>query len=64
MMMSVMKKTRSPVKFWIVSNFVSSAYKQSIERLAKHLDFKYEFIQFKWPGWLRLQSKKHRTVWA
>lgn len=64
MMMSVMKKTKSPVKFWLVDNFVSPDFRPSIEKLSKHLGFTYEFVQIRWPTWLRPQLRKHRLVWA
>lgn len=64
MMMSVMKNTRSSVKFWLISNFQTPAFERSIAILSRSLNFSYEFVRFRWPGWLNAQWRKHRRVWA
>lgn len=32
--------------------------------LAKEYDFEYEFVNYKWPHWLRAQPEKQRTIWG
>lgn len=63
-MQSVVKNTKVPVKFWLISNFITPKFRKSIEILSVALKFDYEFVQFDWPSWLNPQWKKHRRVWA
>lgn len=64
MMVSVVRNTRTPVKFWIIGNFVTPAFERSLKRVATHYNFTYEFIRPRWPSWLNPQLRKHRRVWA
>ncbi|KAJ3135593.1 hypothetical protein HK100_002475 [Physocladia obscura] len=64
MMLSVMRNTKSPVKFWLIENFLSPKFMNFIPHLAKAYNFEYEFITYNWPHWLRATTRKERTIWA
>ena len=64
MMLSVMKTTKTPVKFWILKNFLSPSLKDFIPEYAKRYGFDYEYVQYKWPRWLNQQSNKQRIIWG
>jgi UDP-glucose:glycoprotein glucosyltransferase len=32
--------------------------------MAKEFGFKYEFVTYKWPSWLRSQTERQRTIWG
>ena len=56
MMLSVVKSTRAPIKFWLLNNFLSPKFKAFIPRLAKKHGFEYELVTYKWPSWLHQQA--------
>ncbi|BGP16173.1 hypothetical protein JCM10213_001389 [Rhodosporidiobolus nylandii] len=64
MMVSVMRHTKSTVKFWFISNFLSPSFKAFIPHLAREYGFDYELVTYKWPHWLRGQKEKQRTIWG
>uniref|UniRef100_H2ZD88 UDP-glucose glycoprotein glucosyltransferase 2 n=1 Tax=Ciona savignyi TaxID=51511 RepID=H2ZD88_CIOSA len=64
MMLSVMRHTRSNVKFWVLKNYISPQFKDFIPHMAKEYGFEYELVQYKWPRWLRQQTEKQRTMWG
>jgi UDP-glucose:glycoprotein glucosyltransferase len=72
MMISVKKQTKSPLKFWLIQNFLSPSFmvliktnsKEFIPYLAKEYEFDYEFVTYQWPHWLRGQSEKQRIIWG
>ncbi|PVU92123.1 hypothetical protein BB561_004033 [Smittium simulii] len=64
MIVSVMKNTKSTVKFWIIENFMSPAFKAFMPILAQNYNFKYEMITYKWPHWLNSEKEKQRTIWG
>ncbi|ORX41875.1 hypothetical protein BCR36DRAFT_587674 [Piromyces finnis] len=64
MTLGVMKHTQTPVKFWLIENFLSPSFKNFIPHLAKEYGFEYELVTYKWPHWLRAQSEKQRTIWG
>jgi UDP-glucose:glycoprotein glucosyltransferase len=66
MMLTVMKTTNkdTPVKFWILKNFLSPSMKDFIPEYAKRYGFQYEYIQYRWPRWLNQQTDKQRTIWG
>jgi UDP-glucose:glycoprotein glucosyltransferase len=64
MMLSVMRHTNSTVKFWLIEDFLSPSFKQDVPVLAATYGFQYEFVTYKWPGWLRSQTEKQRTIWG
>uniref|UniRef100_A0A4W3I2W9 UDP-glucose ceramide glucosyltransferase-like 1 n=1 Tax=Callorhinchus milii TaxID=7868 RepID=A0A4W3I2W9_CALMI len=64
MMLSVLKHTKSPVKFWFLKNYLSPTFKEFIPEMAKHYGFQYELVQYKWPRWLHQQTEKQRIIWG
>ncbi|WFD27172.1 killer toxin resistant protein [Malassezia nana] len=64
MILSVLRHTKSTVKFWFIENFLSPSFKAFIPHLANKYGFSYELITFAWPHWLREQTEKQRTIWA
>eukprot|EP01117_Protostelium_nocturnum_P013438 TRINITY_DN5014_c0_g1_i1.p1 TRINITY_DN5014_c0_g1~~TRINITY_DN5014_c0_g1_i1.p1 ORF type:complete len:846 (+),score=307.48 TRINITY_DN5014_c0_g1_i1:135-2672(+) len=64
MMLSAVKNTKNPVKFWLLANFLSPQFKDSIPSLARAYNFEYELVTYKWPSWLFAQTEKQRIIWA
>ncbi len=64
MIMSILKTTSHPVKFWFIENFLSPNFKDMIPKLADHYGFQLELITYQWPSWLFEQTEKQRTVWG
>eukprot|EP01128_Nolandella_sp_AFSM9_P004181 TRINITY_DN1834_c0_g1_i1.p1 TRINITY_DN1834_c0_g1~~TRINITY_DN1834_c0_g1_i1.p1 ORF type:complete len:1557 (+),score=427.65 TRINITY_DN1834_c0_g1_i1:84-4673(+) len=64
MMLSVVKNTKNPVKFWLLSNFLSPAFKDVAYELAEEFGFEVELVTYRWPQWLREQSEKQRIIWG
>ena len=64
MMLSVLKNTKTPVKFWLIRNYLSPQFKEIIPYMAEHYGFEYELVEYKWPRWLNQQSEKQRIIWG
>ncbi|CAI5438660.1 unnamed protein product [Caenorhabditis angaria] len=65
MMLSVVKNTSSrKVNFWILKNYASPSFKETIPELAKKYGFNVHFVEYKWPNWLRRQTEKQRIMWG
>lgn len=64
MMISVLKNTQTPVKFWFLKNYLSPQFKQILPHMAKRYGFEYELVQYKWPRWLHQQTEKQRIIWG
>uniref|UniRef100_A0A673IAN2 UDP-glucose ceramide glucosyltransferase-like 1 n=1 Tax=Sinocyclocheilus rhinocerous TaxID=307959 RepID=A0A673IAN2_9TELE len=64
MMLSVLKHTKTPVKFWFLKNYLSPTFKEFIPYMAEKYDFQYELVQYKWPRWLHQQTEKQRIIWG
>ncbi|GLB42376.1 putative UDP-glucose:Glycoprotein Glucosyltransferase [Lyophyllum shimeji] len=64
MILSVLRNTKSTVKFWFIENFLSPSFLEFIPHLAEKYNFKYELVTYKWPSWLREQTEKQRIIWA
>jgi UDP-glucose:glycoprotein glucosyltransferase len=64
MILSVIKRTKSRVKFWFIENYMSPQMKAFVPHMASQYDFDYEFITYKWPSWLHKQTEKQRIIWA
>ncbi|XP_065164353.1 UDP-glucose:glycoprotein glucosyltransferase isoform X2 [Atheta coriaria] len=64
MMMSVLKQTKTPVKFWFLKNYLSPQIKDFLPYMAKEYGFEYELVQYKWPRWLHQQTEKQRIIWG
>ncbi|XP_073899219.1 UDP-glucose:glycoprotein glucosyltransferase 2 isoform X3 [Castor canadensis] len=64
MMLSVLRNTKTPVKFWFLKNYLSPTFKEVIPHMAKEYEFQYELVQYKWPRWLHQQTEKQRIIWG
>uniref|UniRef100_A0A0D9XKJ1 UDP-glucose:glycoprotein glucosyltransferase n=1 Tax=Leersia perrieri TaxID=77586 RepID=A0A0D9XKJ1_9ORYZ len=64
MILSVLKKTQRPVKFWFIKNYLSPQFKDVIPHMAQEYGFEYELVTYKWPTWLHKQTEKQRIIWA
>ncbi|XP_055376689.1 UDP-glucose:glycoprotein glucosyltransferase [Condylostylus longicornis] len=64
MMLSLLKHTKSPVKFWFLKNYLSPHFIDFLPHMAKNYNFEYELVQYKWPRWLHQQTEKQRTIWG
>ncbi|KAH9602156.1 hypothetical protein KSS87_023287 [Heliosperma pusillum] len=64
MILSVLKHTHRPVKFWFIKNYLSPQFKDVIPHMAQEYGFDYELITYKWPTWLHKQAEKQRIIWA
>ncbi|CAI9304355.1 unnamed protein product [Lactuca saligna] len=64
MILSVLKNTQRPVKFWFIKNYLSPQFKDVIPHMAEEYGFEYELITYKWPSWLHKQQEKQRIIWA
>lgn len=64
MMLSVLKHTQTPVKFWFLKNYLSPTFKDFLPFMAKQYGFEYELVQYKWPRWLHQQTEKQRIIWG
>uniref|UniRef100_A0A336KG93 CSON010503 protein n=1 Tax=Culicoides sonorensis TaxID=179676 RepID=A0A336KG93_CULSO len=64
MMLSLLKHTKSSVKFWFLKNYLSPQFIDFLPHMAKYYKFEYEFVQYKWPRWLHQQTEKQRIIWG
>ncbi|CAO1632552.1 unnamed protein product [Sympodiomycopsis kandeliae] len=64
MILSVLKNTKSSVKFWFIENFLSPSFKEFMPHFAQEYSFQYEMVTYAWPHWLRSQTEKQRTIWG
>ncbi|KAI0823499.1 glycosyltransferase family 24 protein [Trametes gibbosa] len=64
MILSVLRHTKSSVKFWFIDNFLSPSFLEFLPHFAAEYDFQYELVTYKWPSWLRAQTEKQRIIWA
>ncbi|XP_075388725.1 UDP-glucose:glycoprotein glucosyltransferase 2 isoform X1 [Tenrec ecaudatus] len=64
MMLSVLRNTKTPVKFWFLKNYLSPTFKEVTPHMAKEYGFQYELVQYRWPRWLHPQTEKQRIIWG
>jgi len=64
MMLSVLKSTKGPVKFWFIKQFLSPKFKKFLPSFAKKHNCEIELMTYRWPEWLREQTEKQRIIWA
>lgn len=64
MMLSLLKHTKMPVKFWFLKNYLSPQFKDFLPAMSREYKFEYELVQYKWPRWLHQQTEKQRTIWG
>ncbi|KAL3319194.1 UDP-glucose:glycoprotein glucosyltransferase 2 [Cichlidogyrus casuarinus] len=63
-MLSVIKNTKSKVKFWFLKNYISPQMKEFLPQMAAHYGFEVELVQYQWPRWLHRQTEKQRIIWG
>ena len=64
MMVSVLKNTKAPVKFWFLKNYLSPSFKDTVDKMKESYEFDYELVEYKWPRWLNQQTEKQRIIWG
>eukprot|EP00917_Polyrhabdina_sp_WS-2016_P006320 GHVP01014022.1.p1 GENE.GHVP01014022.1~~GHVP01014022.1.p1 ORF type:complete len:1428 (+),score=240.43 GHVP01014022.1:2995-7278(+) len=64
MMLSASKHTNSPLKFWVLDNYLSPEFKQQAAFLTNHFGFEIAYVTYGWPSWLKQQNDRQRTIWA
>uniref|UniRef100_A0A915CU59 Glucosyltransferase 24 catalytic domain-containing protein n=1 Tax=Ditylenchus dipsaci TaxID=166011 RepID=A0A915CU59_9BILA len=64
MMLSVIKNTKHPVKFWLLNNYLSPNFREVLPKMAEKYGFEFELIEYKWPRWLHQQTEKQRIMWG
>jgi hypothetical protein len=64
MMLSVSKRTKSPLKFWLFENYLSPTFKQLASAMAVQYGFEVAYVTYKWPKWLTEQTDKQRIIWG
>lgn len=64
MMLSVSKRTESPLKFWLFENYLSPTFKKLAEAMAQQYGFQVGYVTYKWPKWLTKQTEKQRIIWG
>ena len=64
MILSVLRHTKRPVKFWFIKNYLSPAFKDVIPLMARRYGFEAELVTYKWPSFLHKQTEKQRLIWA
>lgn len=52
------------IKFWILENYITPEFRQLMQLISKKYTVQYEFINYKWPKFLRNQKSKERTIWG
>ncbi|EAX94740.1 hypothetical protein TVAG_480210 [Trichomonas vaginalis G3] len=62
--LSVVKHTKSPVKLWLLENFASPNFRNSLKEFSEKYKFEYEFCSYKWPRWLPREEARQRTFWG
>ena len=64
MMISALKNTQSPIKFWFLRNFVSAKFKSDLPIMAAKYGFDFEFVEYHWPRWVTRQTERQRVIWG
>jgi UDP-glucose:glycoprotein glucosyltransferase len=64
MVLSVLRHTKTPAKFWFIKNYASPGFTDFLPAFAAQYGFEYELITYKWPTWLNKQTEKQRIIWA
>ncbi|GJQ09098.1 hypothetical protein GpartN1_g889.t1 [Galdieria partita] len=64
MMLSVVKHSSVPVKFWLLKNYLSPSFKKVLPHFASTCGFDYQLVTYRWPAWLTAQTEKQRIMWA
>ena len=59
-----MKKTVLISFVFNISNVLTPCSQAFVPHMAKEYGCEYEFVQYKWPGWLHHQTEKQRIIWG
>ncbi|EDR26001.1 UDP-glucose glycoprotein:glucosyltransferase, putative [Entamoeba dispar SAW760] len=61
---SVKKNTKSPLKFWLIEDFLSPEGRITLKEYGKALGVTIEYCRFHWPYFMFKQVSKTRIIWA
>lgn len=64
MMVSVLKNTKSKVKFWFLQNFISAQFKEDLKVMAEKYSFDFDFVEYHWPQWIPRQNDRQKVIWG
>jgi hypothetical protein len=64
MMLSVVKRTSSPIKFWLFEYYLSPSFKATVTAMQQRYGFEVGYVMYKWPEWLTQQTVKQRIIWG
>jgi UDP-glucose:glycoprotein glucosyltransferase len=66
MMRSAAQRSSRPLKFWLLGNFLSAGFRESVESgaLARAVGAKVAMVTYSWPFHLRHQREKQRLIWG
>lgn len=64
MMLSAVKRTSVPIKFWLFEYYLSPAFKATVEAMCLEYKFEVGYVVYKWPEWLNQQTEKQRIIWG
>eukprot|EP00049_Salpingoeca_infusionum_P015662 m.306561 g.306561 ORF g.306561 m.306561 type:complete len:1519 (-) comp15924_c0_seq3:278-4834(-) len=64
MMLSVLRNTKNPVKFWFLDTSMSPQMKKMLPFFAEKYGFDYKLVSYNWPQWLNKPKEKMRLIWA
>jgi UDP-glucose:glycoprotein glucosyltransferase len=66
MMKSAAERCSKPIKFWVLGNFLSAAFRREITSgaLEAAVGAKVHVVTYSWPSHLRYQSEKQRLIWG
>lgn len=64
MMLSVSRQASRPVKFWLLENYLSPAFKAMAAVMSARFGFEVAYVTYKWPHWLRHQTQQQRIIWG
>ncbi|KOO53434.1 udp-glucose glycoprotein:glucosyltransferase [Chrysochromulina tobinii] len=66
MMKTAVERASRPLKFWILGNFLSPAFRHAVNSgaLATAVGAQVAIVQYDWPSHLREQTEKQRLIWG
>jgi UDP-glucose:glycoprotein glucosyltransferase len=64
MMLTVLKNTKSPVKFWFLENYLSPKFKEYAPLFSEAYNTSIELVTYQWPSWLHHETEKQRMIWG
>jgi hypothetical protein len=64
MMLSAVRNTSAPIKFWLIEDFLSQSFKDELADYCKFIGCDYELVSYRWPVWMFPQKEKQRIIWG